>query len=274
MPPSPLPPLLSRSPLLLPLPSNRCINCMCHSTENLYSYGVTNLLRVADDFYPREADSHPVHLQQVPRTTTAVFPVAPHHAPPSSLLSLTPPIPPTINRSRTTPLPLALRDARLGHVPVDPPRRRAPRRRARDLGRPRLRVRRPRRPLRRAAPLARAAGRLGAPLRARCQADAPIALRRSERRRRDGAHAVGAECRHRRAGGVQRAGGALGPRHAPLRRRRRRRADVLGADLRPEMVEGLAPSAQRGGGSGGGAEGEAAAAEWWRTATARACPSC
>ena len=38
---------------------------MCHSTENLYSYGVTNLLRVADDFYPREADSHPVHLQQV-----------------------------------------------------------------------------------------------------------------------------------------------------------------------------------------------------------------
>ena len=37
---------------------------MCHSTENLYSYGVTNLLRVADDFYPREADSHPVHLQQ------------------------------------------------------------------------------------------------------------------------------------------------------------------------------------------------------------------
>ena len=40
---------------------------MCHSTENLYSYGVTNLLRVADDFYPREADSHPVHLQQVRR---------------------------------------------------------------------------------------------------------------------------------------------------------------------------------------------------------------
>ena len=34
---------------------------------------------------------------------------------------------------------------------------------------------------------------------------------------------------------------------------------TVGADLRPEMVEGLAPSAQRG---GGGAEGEAAAAEW------------
>ena len=50
---------------------------MCHSTENLYSYGVTNLLRVADDFYPREADSHPVHLQQVRRIAQqhlAVFP--------------------------------------------------------------------------------------------------------------------------------------------------------------------------------------------------------
>ena len=63
--PSPLPHSLSPRSPLLPLSSNRCINCMCHSTENLYSYGVTNLLRVADDFYPREADSHPVHLQQV-----------------------------------------------------------------------------------------------------------------------------------------------------------------------------------------------------------------
>ena len=57
--------LSPRSPLPSLFHSNRCINCMCHSTENLYSYGVTNLLRVADDFYPREADSHPVHLQQV-----------------------------------------------------------------------------------------------------------------------------------------------------------------------------------------------------------------
>ena len=70
---------------------------MCHSTENLYSYGVTNLLRVADDFYPREADSHPVHLQQVRRVHTTHFlpvPCPSHACPPSSLLSLTPPIPP------------------------------------------------------------------------------------------------------------------------------------------------------------------------------------
>ena len=48
---------------------------------------------------------------------------------------------------------------------------------------------------------------------------------------------------------------------------------TVGADLRPEMVEGLAPSA-RAAAAAGGAEGEAAAAEWWRTATTRACPSC
>ena len=70
---------------------------MCHSTENLYSYGVTNLLRVADDFYPREADSHPVHLQQVPRAHNSLSPrpvpvtrVFPQLSP----LSHTPPIPP------------------------------------------------------------------------------------------------------------------------------------------------------------------------------------
>ena len=73
---------------------------MCHSTENLYSYGVTNLLRVADDFYPREADSHPVHLQQVRRIAQqhpAVFLLSPRHAtPPRYLLSLplSPPVPP------------------------------------------------------------------------------------------------------------------------------------------------------------------------------------
>ena len=39
---------------------NRCINCMCHSTENLYSYSATNLLRAADDFYPNEPASQPV----------------------------------------------------------------------------------------------------------------------------------------------------------------------------------------------------------------------
>jgi len=41
---------------------NRCINCMCHSTENLYSYRSTSLLRAADDFYPKEEASQPVYL--------------------------------------------------------------------------------------------------------------------------------------------------------------------------------------------------------------------
>ena len=70
---------------------------MCHSTENLYSYGVTNLLRVADDFYPREADSHPVHLQQVRRAHNSLSPrpVPVTRVSPSSLLSLCHrPIPP------------------------------------------------------------------------------------------------------------------------------------------------------------------------------------
>eukprot|EP00908_Phaeocystis_cordata_P007187 Transcript_1783.p1 GENE.Transcript_1783~~Transcript_1783.p1 ORF type:complete len:589 (-),score=246.71 Transcript_1783:205-1905(-) len=45
--------------------SNRCINCMCHSTENLYSFRSTALLRAADDFYPDDEASQPVHLANV-----------------------------------------------------------------------------------------------------------------------------------------------------------------------------------------------------------------
>lgn len=48
---------------------NRVCNCMCHSTENLYSYRTTNLLRVADDFYPQDAASQPVHLASVAYNT-------------------------------------------------------------------------------------------------------------------------------------------------------------------------------------------------------------
>ena len=44
---------------------NRCINCMCHSTENLYQYRSTSLLRAADDFYPEEPASQPAHLANV-----------------------------------------------------------------------------------------------------------------------------------------------------------------------------------------------------------------
>lgn len=42
-----------------------CINCMCHSTENLYRYKVTAVARASDDFYPLRPESHSVHLVNV-----------------------------------------------------------------------------------------------------------------------------------------------------------------------------------------------------------------
>ena len=44
---------------------NRCVNCMCHSTENLFSYKATNIVRAADDFYPSDDPSQPVHLAHI-----------------------------------------------------------------------------------------------------------------------------------------------------------------------------------------------------------------
>jgi raffinose synthase len=41
------------------------INCMCHSTENLYRYKVTAVARASDDFYPLRPESHSVHLVNV-----------------------------------------------------------------------------------------------------------------------------------------------------------------------------------------------------------------
>jgi len=42
-----------------------CINCMCHSTENLYRYKTTAVARASDDFYPARPESHSVHLVNV-----------------------------------------------------------------------------------------------------------------------------------------------------------------------------------------------------------------
>jgi len=42
-----------------------CINCMCHSTENLYRYKRTAVARASDDFYPARPESHSVHLVNV-----------------------------------------------------------------------------------------------------------------------------------------------------------------------------------------------------------------
>uniref|UniRef100_A0A7R9V2S5 Alpha-galactosidase n=1 Tax=Chlamydomonas euryale TaxID=1486919 RepID=A0A7R9V2S5_9CHLO len=42
--------------------NNHCINCMCHSTENLYRMTNTAVARVSDDFYPREPASSSPHI--------------------------------------------------------------------------------------------------------------------------------------------------------------------------------------------------------------------
>jgi len=45
--------------------ATNCINCMCHSTENLYRYKSTSVARAADDFYPDRPESQTVHLVNV-----------------------------------------------------------------------------------------------------------------------------------------------------------------------------------------------------------------
>jgi raffinose synthase len=42
-----------------------CINCMCHSTENLYRYKVTSVARASEDFFPERPETHSVHLINV-----------------------------------------------------------------------------------------------------------------------------------------------------------------------------------------------------------------
>jgi raffinose synthase len=42
-----------------------CINCMCHSTENLYRNKVTSVARASEDFFPEKPESHTVHLVNV-----------------------------------------------------------------------------------------------------------------------------------------------------------------------------------------------------------------
>ena len=43
---------------------NRCINCMCHSTEALFAQATTSAVRASDDFYPNDAASHSTHIFQ------------------------------------------------------------------------------------------------------------------------------------------------------------------------------------------------------------------
>jgi raffinose synthase len=42
-----------------------CINCMCHSTENLYRHKATSVARASEDFFPGRPESHTAHLVNV-----------------------------------------------------------------------------------------------------------------------------------------------------------------------------------------------------------------
>ena len=41
------------------------INCMCHSTENIYRHKVTSVARASEDFFPDRPESHTAHLVNV-----------------------------------------------------------------------------------------------------------------------------------------------------------------------------------------------------------------
>uniref|UniRef100_A0A1D2AEY2 galactinol--sucrose galactosyltransferase n=1 Tax=Auxenochlorella protothecoides TaxID=3075 RepID=A0A1D2AEY2_AUXPR len=43
-------------------PGNQLINCMCHSTVNLYRFSQSNLARASDDFWPLIPASHTAHI--------------------------------------------------------------------------------------------------------------------------------------------------------------------------------------------------------------------
>ena len=43
-------------------PGNHLINCMCHSTDDLYNMSTSNLARCSDDFYPQRPASHTSHI--------------------------------------------------------------------------------------------------------------------------------------------------------------------------------------------------------------------
>jgi len=45
--------------------SVNCINCMCHSTENLYRHKKTSVARASEDFFPDRPESHTAHLVNV-----------------------------------------------------------------------------------------------------------------------------------------------------------------------------------------------------------------
>ena len=43
-------------------PGNAAINCMCHSTENVFNFAQSAVARTSDDFWPRDPASHRAHV--------------------------------------------------------------------------------------------------------------------------------------------------------------------------------------------------------------------
>ncbi|XP_074578056.1 putative galactinol--sucrose galactosyltransferase 6 isoform X2 [Curcuma longa] len=46
-------------------PDNGCIACMSHNTDALYCSKQTAVVRASDDFYPRQSESHTIHIASV-----------------------------------------------------------------------------------------------------------------------------------------------------------------------------------------------------------------
>ncbi|XXG52161.1 hypothetical protein AAC387_Pa03g0545 [Persea americana] len=51
-------------------PDNGCIACMSHNTESLYCSKQTAVVRASDDFFPRDPESHTIHIAAVAYNST------------------------------------------------------------------------------------------------------------------------------------------------------------------------------------------------------------
>jgi raffinose synthase len=75
-----------------PQPGNAAINCMCHTTEALYSFTSTSIVRASDDFWPRDPASHTAHVAVCAFNSAFLAPLATpdwdmfHSAHPAGLL--------------------------------------------------------------------------------------------------------------------------------------------------------------------------------------------
>ena len=81
--------------------NSNVINCMCHPTENLYSFRETSIARASDDFYPREPASHTVHILNVAYNTLFLGEIVLPDWDMFQVLSLSAPTPETWHRKHS-----------------------------------------------------------------------------------------------------------------------------------------------------------------------------